>query len=175
MGFAVPEMIATHFHMRHGDRIADLGAGSGHFTKALSRLVGKEGKVFAVEIQRPLAEAITDMVRSQHLSNVESIWGDLEVVGGTKISDKTLDAALLSNTFSMLVEKNETLKECVRILRKGGKLFIIDWKDSLRNMGPRADMILAPEAVREMAEKAGFTFERDFPAGEHHYGLAFRL
>jgi len=175
MAFAEPAMIATHFHMRDGDRIADLGAGSGHFTRALSRLVGKQGKVFAVEIQRPLAEAISAMARKEHLDNVESIWGDLEAPGGTKITDGTLDAVVLSNTLSMLTDKKTTLQECSRILRKGGKLFVIDWTDSFGGMGPSAQMVISPISTKELLTQAGFAFEREFPAGEHHYGLSFRI
>lgn len=175
MAFAAPDMIATHFHMRHGDRIADLGAGSGHFTRALSRLVGHEGKVFAVEIQRQLAEAITEMARTHHLQNVESIWGDLEALGGTKITEKSLDAAVLSNTLSMVPDKPTTLRECARILRKGGKLFVVDWSDSFGGMGPHTTMVMTEDDAKNVVQQAGFTFERTFPAGEHHYGLAFRL
>lgn len=175
MGFAVPDMIASHFHMRAGDRIADLGAGSGHFINALSRLVGEEGKVLAVDIQRQLAEGISARARAEKVSNVESIWGDLESLGGTKITEKSLDAAMLSNTLSLIQDKKTALAECVRILRKGGKLFVIDWRDSFGANKAHAEMIVSEEAAKKIVADAGFMFERTFPAGEHHYGLAFRL
>lgn len=175
MSFAVPEMIASHFHMRAGDRIADLGAGSGHFTRALSHLVGSTGTVFAVDIQRQLAESITAKARKERLANVESIWGDLEAIGGTKIADASLDAVLLSNTLSMIEDKVTTLKECLRILRRGGKLFIVDWTDSFRGMGPRPDMVLNETEAKKLLESHGFVLERTFPAGTHHYGLSFRI
>lgn len=174
MGFIVPDVVATHFHVRFGDRVADLGAGSGHFTRALSRLVGPEGKVFAVEIQKQLTEAIAQMARTEHLSNVEPIWGDLESLGGTKISDGTLDAAVLSNTLSMLEDKATAFKECARILRKGGKLLIIDWADSFKGMGPAQHLVVPESVAKELPLPAGFVFERAFGGGEHHYGLSFR-
>ncbi len=174
MAFIVPDVVATHFHVRFGDRVADLGAGSGHFTRALSRLVGPEGKVFAIEIQKQLAESIALMARKERLSNVEPIWGDLEAIGGTKISDSTLDAAVISNTLSMLEDKATALKECARILRKGGKLLIIDWADSFGGLGPASNMIVSEASAKELPLSTGFVFERGFPAGEHHYGLSFR-
>ncbi len=174
MGFIVPDIVATHFHVRFGDRVADLGAGSGHFTRALSRLVGPQGKVFAVEIQKQLAESLAQMARTERLSNVEPIWGDLESLGGTKISDGTLDAVLLSNTLSMLEDKATAFKECARILRKGGKLLVIDWTNSFKGMGPAAHMVVSESLAKDLPLPAGFVFERTFPAGEHHYGLSFR-
>lgn len=169
MSFAVPEKIVTHFHMHHGDRIADLGAGSGHFIRALSRAVGPQGKVFAVEIQKQLAEAITALARTHHLSNVESIWGDLESLGGTKINAESLDAVLFSNTLSLLEDRAMALREAARLLRKGGKLLVVDWTGTHRHT------TFPEHQAKELAEHMGFVFERTFPAGTHHYGLSFRF
>lgn len=173
MVFMIPDAVATHFHVRFGDRVADLGAGVGHFTKVVSRMVGPEGRVYAVEIQRPLAEAIAEMARKERLSNVESLWGDLEKVGGTKIAEGSLDAALLSNTLSMVEDKQTALAEAKRILRKGGKLLIVDWSDG-GGLGPPGTMVVSEQEAKKLGEEAGFVYERPFPAGEHHYGLAFR-
>ncbi len=174
MNFISPEAAATHFHVRFGDRVADFGAGSGHFTRALSRLVGPEGKVFAIEIQKQLAEAISAMAQKERLSNVESIWGDLEVLKGTKLPDKTLDMVLISNTLSMLPDKETTLLEAARVLRKGGKLCVIDWSDATGDMSSSQSLRISEATVKDLASQAGFTFERDFPGGAHHYGLSFR-
>jgi ubiquinone/menaquinone biosynthesis C-methylase UbiE len=175
MAFMDPAAVATHFHVRHGDRVADLGAGSGHFVRVLSRLVGREGKVFAVEIQRQLAQAIADMVQKEHLANVESIWGDIEQMQGTKIADATLDAVIISNTLSMVAERETVVREALRLLRKGGKLLVVDWTDSAGGMGPSSSMIITPQEVTELATRQHAVFEREFPAGDHHYGLSFRV
>lgn len=174
MDFVDPRVIVSQFHLRPGDRIGDLGAGVGHYLKSLSLAVGAEGKVFAVEIQRNLAEAAADLVRKERLGNVETIWGDLEAPGGTKIKEGSLEAVLLSNTLSMLENKDAALAEAKRVLRKGGKLIIIDWTDSFGGMGPSSAMVVTEADAKALAEGAGFTFERAFPAGGHHYGLALR-
>jgi len=174
MGFVEPRIVATHFHIRAGERVADFGAGSGHYLASLSRMVGSNGKVFAVEIQRGLAEKLSDTVQTQRLSNVQVIWGDIEQQGGTKIAEGSLDAVLLSNTFSLIEDRPATLKECFRALRKGGKLIVIDWTDSFGGMGPSADMVVSETSLRTLLADSGFTHERTFPAGEHHYGSVFR-
>lgn len=175
MEFIVPEVVTAQFHLRPGDRVGDLGAGSGFFLQPLSRAVGSEGKVYAVEIQRTLAETLTNKLRTDGLSNVEVIWGDLEAMGGTKIKDGSLDAIVLSNTLSMIEDKATFLVECKRILRKGGKFILIDWSDSFGGMGPAPHMVVTAEAATTLLQDAGFKLERSFVAGGHHYGLAFRI
>jgi ubiquinone/menaquinone biosynthesis C-methylase UbiE len=174
MDFVDPRVVVSQFHLRQGDRVGDFGTGVGHYLPPLSRLVGRDGKVFGVEIQRNLAESAADLVRKERLGNVETIWGDLEAVGGTKIKDESLDAVLFSNTLSMLEDRNTALKEASRVLRKGGKLLLIDWSDSWGGMGPAPHMLVGEALAKSLAETSGFSYERSFPAGGHHYGLAFR-
>lgn len=174
MRFIVPENAVTHFHLREGDAVADFGAGSGFFLPALSRVVGRSGTVYACEIQRALTERLTEFIRSEGLDNTAVVWCDLEVAGGTKLADGALDAGVLANTLFQIEDKDAALGEIARTLRSGGKLFILDWSESFAGMGPQSSDVLTKDRAQELAAAHGFSFEREFPAGEHHYGLAFR-
>ncbi len=174
MDFIDPRVVVSQFHLRPGDRVGDFGTGVGHYLKPLSSAVGPEGKVFGVEIQKNLAAAAADLVRTEQLANVETVWGDLEALGGTKIKEGSLEAVLFSNTLSMIENKDVALEEAKRTLRKGGKLLIIDWADSFGGMGPSPAMVITASDAQAHAERMGFTFERSFAAGGHHYGLSFR-
>ncbi len=175
MEFVVPEKAVTHFHLREGDAVGDFGAGSGFFEKALSRAVGRTGKVYAFEIQKSLVERIADMARRDHLDNVDVLWCDIELKEGCKLQGGILDAVLLSNALFQLYDKAAALSEVRRMLRVGGKLFVIDWADSFGGMGPQAGSVVSEANAKALMEQQGFHFERSFPAGEHHYGLAFRV
>lgn len=172
--FIKPEIVATHLHLRPGDKVGDFGAGSGHFLPVLSRLVGNDGRVYAVEIQKNLAEALSGKVSREHLSNVEVVWGDLEAINGSKIDDDVLDVALVVNTLFQAEDRKSFIAEATRPLRSGGKLFIIDWSESFGGLGPQPGHIISEEETKALCETEGLSFERTFDAGEHHYGLAFR-
>lgn len=174
MQFVVPEKVVTHFHLREGDAIGDFGSGSGFFTKALSRAVGSTGKVYSFEIQKPLVERIADIARHEHLDNVEVLWCDIESKGGCKLKDGILDAALLSNALFQFSDRAAALGEVRRMLQSGGKLLMIDWSESFGGMGPQPSDVVPQADATALIERHGFHFERLFPAGEHHYGLAFR-
>lgn len=172
--FADPQNITTHFHLREGDTVADFGAGSGHYMKPLADNVGKSGKVYMTEIQKNLVDALGTKAREAGLTNVRPLWCNLEAVGGTKLNDGLLDAGLLSNTLFQFTEKDAALTELARVLRIGAKLFVIDWSDSFGGLGPRPVDVVTETDAKMLVEKHGFVFERSFPAGDHHYGLAFR-
>jgi len=172
--FVVPEKVVSHFHLREGDKVADFGAGSGFFAKALSRAVGSEGAVYLLDIQKNLVETCEAVVRREHIDNAEILWCDLEKVGGSKIEDGTLDAGILVNTLFQFEDKATALKEIVSDLRSGAKFFVIDWTESFGGLGPEPSAVVTAEQATDMCEAAGLVLEREFDAGDHHYGLAFR-
>lgn len=172
--FVIPDVVVSHFHLREGDTVGDFGAGGGNFATVLSRGVGASGKVYLFDIQRNLIERCEGVVRQNRLQNVETLWGDLEKPQGTKLDDALLDVGLLVNTLFQLEDKPAALAEIYRVLRPGAKLFVIDWTESFGGLGPTPTDVVDEEAAKDHCEAAGFVFERDFDAADHHYGLAFR-
>ena len=172
--FMDPRAIITHFHLHQGDAIADFGAGVGDYLGALSRAVGTNGSVHACEIQKGLVERITARIHEERLANVHPHWCDLEAAGGTKLRDGLLDAGILMNTLFQIEDRTTALREIARVIRQGGKLFLIDWTDSFGSMGPQPSHVIKVDRAKKLLLEAGFEFERDFPAADHHYGLAFR-
>lgn len=172
--FVLPEVVATHFHLREGDAVADFGAGSGYFVETLSRLVGSDGRVYACEIQRNLVEKMERLIRDKGLANVDPLWCDLEEAGGVTIKDESLDAVITVNTLFQVESKDVFVAEVHRVLRSGGKFFVIDWSESFGGLGPQPDQVLSQLEAKALIEGQGFVYERMYDAGDHHYGLAFR-
>lgn len=172
--FVIPDVVATHFHLKEGDIVADFGAGSGFYLKALSSAVGDTGRVYACEIQKSLVEKVGELARLQHLGNVHPLWCDLEELNGIKIGNGELDAAILVNTLFLIEEKAVAIQEMGRTLRSGGKLFLIDWTESFGGMGPQPEAVVTATEATALFEANGFIYEREYPTGDHHYGLAFR-
>lgn len=172
--FVDPKIASSHFHLQEGDVVADFGAGSGHYMKPLAHAVGTAGKVYLCEIQKELVDALGVTAREQRLSNVFPLWCDIEALGGIKLSDGVLNAGLLSNVLFQFTNKESALREIARVMKKGGKLIVIDWTDSFGGLGPQSGAVVTEMDARKMLELAGFSYERTFPAGDHHYGIVYR-
>jgi len=172
--FADPEKISSHLHLCEGDTVIDLGAGSGNYMEPLSKAVGKSGRVYLGDVQKTLVDTLDNRAQELHLSNIRPLWCDIETVGGIKLKDESLDAALLSNTLFQIENKDNAATEIYRVLHKGGKLFVVDWTESFGGLGPHKDHVITQEVAKALFEKNGFSYEGDFPAGDHHYGIALR-
>lgn len=172
--FVVPEVVLSHFHLREGDVVADYGAGSGYFLAPVSKAIGLSGIVFACEIQKALVDKLGMVATEQQLTNVRPLWCDLEEANGIPVKTGSIDVALLINSLFMLEDRVTAVAEMARTLRAGGTFIVIDWSESFAGLGPQPAMVVDAVLTRSLFEQIGFTFEREFPAGEHHYGLAFK-
>jgi len=174
MKFVIPETVTSQFHLREGDKVADFGAGRGFFLRPLAETVGQEGEVYLCEIQKELVEFVAEQARVGGFGNIKPIWCDLEEVGGVHIADSTLDAGILVNTLYMIEDKAAAMQEMLRTIRPGGNFFVIDWTDTVPGLGPTPDRVISQAECTSLFETHGCTLERDFQAGDHHYGLAFK-
>ena len=172
--FANPQKNIEQFHVDPGMRVADIGAGSGHYSIQLAKQVGSSGKVFAIDIQKDLLDRIKGQAKELGFLNVETVWGDIEKPNGTSLRDMSVDRVIFSNILFQIEHKDMAVKEIARIIKPKGSILIIDWTDSFGGLGPHPNQVIGPYAVKDLFNANGFSFERDIDAGAHHYGLIFK-
>ncbi|HLP86661.1 MAG TPA: methyltransferase domain-containing protein [Candidatus Paceibacterota bacterium] len=171
--FTKPETNILHLGLREGMRVADFGAGTGFYCKAISPRVGNSGKVYAIEVQKDLVKKLESDLKELGIHNVDCIWGDIERRGGTKLLDNSMDVVIISNVLFQVEDKIGIIDEAKRVLRKGGKILLVDWSDSFGGMGPAPHHVMPEAEARELFEKRGFRFEEKISTSVHHYGIIF--
>lgn len=173
MNFADPKGNVLQLGLREGMKVADLGAGSGHYTLAAAAAVGHDGRVYAVDVQEDVLKHVLDMAHRRGLRNVEMVWGDIENRGGTKLRDHAMDAVIVSNVLFQIGHKQNLVQEALRILKPGGKLLLVDWAGAYGGMGPHPAEVVSEHAAEELFITGGFHKVKDFRAGAHHYAIVF--
>jgi len=176
-----PEKIAAEFGIQDGMIIADFGSGAGYFTILLAQRVGKDGKVFALDIQESALDNVRVKAKAAGLDNVETIRSNLEVLGSSGLADNSQDIVLLANILFQSEQKAEIIKESFRVLKSGGSLVVIDWKraagampDGRQGFGPPDNLRTDEIAMRSLVLGEGLIFENDIDAGKFHYGMKFK-
>ena len=171
--FSDPQKNIAEFGITEGMKVVDLGAGSGFYTIEAAKKAGPTGRVYAVDVMQDLLTKLKNSAGLAGLHNVEVVWGNIEKIGGTKLRESIADRAILSNTlFQIAVGDRDNLAlEIKRILKSGGKLMVIDWNGG----SPLSPKTVVPEMLAEgIFQKNGFTLEKSFDAGDHHYGIIFK-
>jgi|ERR1035437_3186418 ubiquinone/menaquinone biosynthesis C-methylase UbiE len=171
--FSDPVKNIAQFDVQIGMSVVDIGAGSGFYTIEAAKKVGAPGRVYAVDVQRDLLDKIKNSAGLIGLHNIEAVWGNAEKIGGTKLRESIADRVILSNTLFQieLQDRDNLALELKRILKPGGKLMVIDWQSG----SPLSPRTLVPSSVTEsLFQKVGFIIEKNFDAGDHHYGIIFK-
>ncbi len=170
--FASPEENILHLSFRPNMQVADFGAGSGAYTFAIAKKIASEnGRVSAIDVQKELLERLKAEAERLHLSNIETIWADIENRGSTRLADDSIDAAVVSNVLFQAESKTGLIEEVKRVLKPGGQVLLIDWADSFGGMGPHPAAVVVEADAKTLFTQAGFAVRSSFDAGEHHYGL----
>lgn len=169
-----PNFLLQKIGIGWGMRVADLGCGAtGHFVFPAAKMVGAEGQVFAVDIQKSVLSGIESKARIAGSLNVQTIWTDLERVGAAPISSDSLDVALYINTLFQAKDHEAMLREAYRLLKQGGTLAVVEWRAHSLPFAPPSDRLVKGDIIRALAERVGFKLKETFDAGVHHYGLLF--
>jgi len=156
-----------------GSTVADLGCGSmGFFTLEAAKLVGDKGQVFACDILKEVLSSVEGKARQEGLTNIKTVWTNLEIVGATKIN-RQVDYVILKNTLFQSKKQAEIFMEAFRLLKNDGKLLFIEWQMSSGPIGPAQEIRVPKETAEQLAAQAGFVKEKDFVAGNSHYGIIF--
>lgn len=171
--FSDPRENVLQLGLHEGMRVGDFGAGSGHYARALAGVVGRSGKVYAIDVQEDVLKHSKLNAPAHTRGVVEVVWGDIEKPMGTNLRGASLDAVVLANTFFQVENRYGVLNEIKRVLKPGGKLLVIDWAGSYGGMGPTIDRVVPEHETEAFFINGGFHKAKAFRAGPHHYGIIF--
>lgn len=174
MSFSEPEQIVANLNIPRGAQVADIGAGTGFYSFAAAEVIGSNGKVFSLDVQKELLERLKSEASERGFTNITTVWVDAEKPNGTRLRDQSIDVVILANVLFQLEDKNGLVREVNRILKPSGMVLVVDWSESFGGMGPSAEQVFNESLARSLFEENGFTVYETIPAGEHHYGIIFK-
>jgi ubiquinone/menaquinone biosynthesis C-methylase UbiE len=150
-----PERVIDWLDCKPGMTVVDLGAGTGYFLPYLSRAVGSDGHVLAIDAAPSAIELLTRRVARSRLDNVDPM---LVPADDPSLRSSSVDRVLVVHTWHHLSERVAYAEKLFRAVRPGGLILVVEF-DRNSPKGPPAHMRLSPDKVRAELESAGFTTE----------------
>jgi ubiquinone/menaquinone biosynthesis C-methylase UbiE len=152
------DRVIESLQIRPGDRVADLGSGGGYFVFALAKAVGRNGKVYAVDIDEEMNDLVARQAKKDGFGNVEVI---LAKPDDPSLPSPGVDLIFTSNTYHHIDNRVSYLTNLRQYLRPNGRIAIIEfdrrgWLEGLWQHYTPSEFI-----KREM-EQAGYSLQREF-------------
>lgn len=172
-GFINPQKVVAQLPVSEGMKIADFGCGHGYFTIPLAKIVGNDGRIWAVDILSDPLEAVRSWAQLENITNIETVRGNLETSGASRLPDNAVDMVLLHNVLFESPRKSDIIQEARRVLKNNGNFILVDWLPEKLAIGPQNNLRLPIDQARQLAQEQEFSFVKNFDAGKYHYGLIF--
>lgn len=170
--FPVGEIFAR-LGIQPGMAVADVGAGTGFFAIPMAREVRPEGAVFAVDMQPEMLVRLRQNLEAAGApANVQVVEGAADRTG---LKPESCHLALLANVWHEIEDQPAALREATRILRPGGRLAILDWRDDVEEPpGPPLSHRIPMRAAIHFLEHQGWELEQYCHIGPFSYLLVAR-
>jgi len=157
-----PDEVLGALALQQGDRVADIGAGSGYFTRRFARTVGESGIVYAVDIEPNMLQHIAQRAAEDGQTNIVPV---LARPDSPMLAAGSVDVIFICDTIHHIENRSSYYQVLKRDLAPGGRLVIVDFlKQEDVPVGPPMEMKIAKGDLIAELVAAGFRlkYERDF-------------
>lgn len=173
--YSAREAVVQACQIQPGQRVADIGAGTGLYTRLFAEAVGSDGWVFAIDIAPRFIEHINVTGRQAGLFNISGVLGTQASI---QVPPEAVDLAFVCDTYHHFESPAEMVQSIYHAIKPGGQLVVIDFE---RIPGVTREWIVSHVRAgklefRHEIESGGFQFveQVEIPGFAENYFLRFR-
>ena len=143
--------------LKPGMTVCDLGAGTGYYAVRMARLVGAEGKVYAVDIQPRMLELLSKRLSAAGIKNIEPLLG---AESETNLPPESQDLIILVDVYHEFSKPQEMLRSIRKALKDTGRLVLLEFRKEDWNVPIRLEHKMSLTEVKAELEPEGFQIEK---------------
>jgi len=166
-----PAKVIDYLLLKPGDVVADIGAGTGYFTVLFADRVGKQGKVYAVDVDEEMTRHMSKRVNQCGLDNVKIV---LAPTDDPLLPKASSDLIFLCDAYIFIENRITYLTRLSESLKSAGRLAIVSF--NMKNEIPGAPPLRKriPKAlIMQEVESAGFVMEAEYFFLPYQFFLVF--
>lgn len=153
--------------------VADVGSGTGFFTRMIAQEVGSTGKVYAVDIAQKSLDYVESVAKEEGITNITTVLGEHKT---THLPDASVDLIFLCDTYHHFEYPVFMMESIKKALRDDGRLVVVDF-ERVKGVTPdffyehvRAGKGTFTDEIRD----AGFELVKEIPLLKDQYYLVFK-
>jgi len=172
-GWQKPEEVVKKLELKPGDTVADIGAGTGYFTRLFAVAVGPEGKAIGLDIEPSMVDYMKEDARKRGLKNYEALVIKPDDAG---LPSQSVHVIFICNTYHHIEDRVNYLKKLTGTLKPNGRIVIVDFYKKPMPVGPQSVAHkISEEDVKKEFKKAGYRLTKSLDFLPYQYYLEFSL
>ena len=120
-----PDLLIEALDLKPGMVVADIGAGTGYYSRRLAEKVGKEGVVYGVDIQPEMLELLARNAKAADLSQIRPLKGDID---DPKLPANEVDLIVMVDVYHEFSHPYEMTEGLCEALKPGGRLVWVEYR-----------------------------------------------
>lgn len=160
-GQKIDEVI-RRLNLKPGMVVADIGAGSGVFSRPLAKAVGPNGKVYAVDIQQDLLDYINKRSKEENIPNIQTVLGEYN---DPRLPSRNIDLAFINDVLHHIENRAAYLRALGTYVKPGGRIAIIEMNKNDPNTPHKnqPELLVGREQIAQWMSDAGFRLVQEYP------------
>jgi arsenite methyltransferase len=157
----IDEVLAK-LSLKPGMVVADIGAGSGLFSRPFAKAVAPSGKVYAVDIQQDLLDYINQRDKEENIRNIQTVLGEFD---DPKLPARNVDLAFINDVLHHIQNRAAYLKALGTYIKPTGRIAIIEMNKNDPNTPHKnqPELLVAREDILKWMSDAGFKLVDEHP------------
>jgi len=154
--------VLTKLALKPGMVVADIGAGSGLFSRPLAKAVAPAGKVYAVDVQQDLLDYINKRDKEENIRNIQTVLGEFN---DPKLPARDVDLAFINDVLHHIQNRAVYLKALAKYVKASGRIAIIEMNKNDPNTPHKSqpELLVGREEIQQWMSDAGFKLVQEHP------------
>ena len=167
-----PEAILSEIGVKKGSIFVDVGCGEGFFAVPAARIVGKNGKVYALDIDEESVAILREKAAKEGLINLVTRVGAAEEI---VLCEACADFVFFGIVLHDFRNVSRVVQNAKKMLKPTGLVADLDWKKEPMQFGPPLNIRFTETQAAGLLDKAGFEVEEAKEMGLYHYLILAKL
>jgi ubiquinone/menaquinone biosynthesis C-methylase UbiE len=154
--------VLSKLSLKPGMVVADIGAGSGLFSRPLAQAVAPAGKVYAVDIQQDLLDYVNRRDKEENIRNVQTVLGQFD---DPKLPARDVDLAFINDVLHHIQHRAVYLKALGAYIKPTGRIAIIEMNKDDPNTPHKKqpELLVGRDEILKWMSDAGFKLVEEHP------------
>lgn len=159
-GLKIDDILAR-LNLKPGMVIADIGSGSGVFSRPLAKAVAPNGKLYAVDIDTGLLSYVAERAQKENIPNIQTNLGEYD---DAKLPGQVVDLVFIHDVLHHIEHRDVYLKNLAKYIKPDGRIALIELNNNDPETSHREqpEMLVSKEEVQQWMAAAGFHPVQEF-------------
>ncbi len=162
--------VVSAIKLQPGQKIADIGAGTGLFEVPLAKAVGPSGRVYAEDIDAGFFPSIRKRTADAQVTNVETVLGQFT---DPALPVKDIDVAFFHDVMHHIEKRSDFIKALTAYLAPSARIVVVDYEAGKGPHPNEPELQVPREQLAGWMREAGFAQVDDEKLFPDKYVLIF--